>query len=51
MLPKHVYGLTGTEDPKKLILNFIGAALTFEKKIYVFLDSREMYFDYTRLVG
>lgn len=46
-LPKHVHGLSATGGPKKLILNFIGAALTYEKKIYVFLDSREMYFDYT----
>merc|ERR1712168_159100 len=46
-LPKHVHGLSATGGPKKLILNFIGAAQTYEKKIYVFLDSREMYFDYT----
>jgi len=46
-LPKHVHGLTADGSAKKLILNFIGAALTYEKMIYVFLDSREMYFDYT----
>ena len=47
-MPKHIYGENLCGGPKKLILNYIGAALTFDKKIYIFLDSREMYFDYTR---
>lgn len=46
-LPKHVFGPELFEGKKKLLLNFIGAALTFEEKIYIFLDSREMYFDYS----
>jgi len=46
-LPKHVHGLNMSVGVKKLILNYIGTAITFERKIYIFLDSREMYFDYT----
>ena len=49
-LPKHVHGLNMGVGVKKLILNYIGTAITYEKKIYIFLDSREMYFDYTRWV-
>ena len=47
-MPKHAFGPNMFAGTKKLLLNFIGTALTYEKKIYVFLDSREMYFDYSR---
>ena len=50
-MPKHVHGLNMSVGVKKLILNYIGTAITFERKIYIFLDSREMYFDYTRWVS